>query len=347
MRAATSDASRDAVRPRRRLHLGLAIASGPLAAVLLLACYLWASDRTLLGETVTIWPPVGWGFLLLVRAAVLRIRRQSRVALATLVGNVAFLVGTTEWKPLMRAWGGAENPPARASADALPLRLVVWNVAGSSPLAELKTLSPDLCLFQEIGGLSAAVRRSSDWGGYHVLEGFDPGILSRYPIRRLPTERVGPWTEPLVALVELPGDRRVVVVDVRLTLPGIALSMASPSEWHRLPANHRERLAQFPRLSALIERTLREQRAAFAILAGDFNIPGGMASLAPLRSVVHDVWPVVGIGWGGTMTAELPLSRIDQCWISEGIVPVSAHVERRGASDHRLLVVDLLVRDSR
>jgi endonuclease/exonuclease/phosphatase family metal-dependent hydrolase len=114
----------------------------------------------------------------------------------------------------------------------------------------------------------------------------------------------------------------------------------------RLPANHRERLAQFPRLAALIERTLREQRAAFAILAGDFNTSGGMASLAPLRSVVHDVWPMVGVGWGGTMTAELPLSRIDQCWISEGIVPVSAHVERRGTSDHRLLVVDLLVRDS-
>jgi hypothetical protein len=261
MRAATSDASADATRPRRRLRLGLAIASGPLAAALLLACYLWASDRTLLGEIVTIWPPVGWGFLLLVRAAVLLIRRQKRVALATLVATVAFLVGTTEWKPLMRAWGGPANPPASASADTLPLRLVVWNVAGSSPLAELKTLSPDLCLFQEIGALSAAVRRSSDWGGYHVLEGFDPGILSRYPMRRLPAERVGPWTDPLIALVELPGDRRVVVVNVRLTLPGIALSMApSPGESPRaarsVPASGRAHRANPARAT----RRLRHPR---------------------------------------------------------------------------------------
>ena len=99
MHANRSDASPDAARRRQRVGLWLAIASGPLAAVLLLVCYLWVADRTLLGEIVTIWPPVGWGFLLFVRAAVLRIRRQNRVALATLVGTVAFLVGTTEWKP--------------------------------------------------------------------------------------------------------------------------------------------------------------------------------------------------------------------------------------------------------
>jgi len=77
------------------------------------------------------------------------------------------------------------------------------------------------------------------------------------------------------------------------------------------------------------------------ILAGDFNTPAGMASLTPLRLLLRDVWPSAGVGWGATMTAEMPLSRIDQCWVSERLTPVAAHVERRGASDHRLLVVDL------
>jgi endonuclease/exonuclease/phosphatase (EEP) superfamily protein YafD len=343
MHASPSDASPDGARRRHRFGLGFAVLSGPLAAVLLLACYLWTSDRTLLGEIVTIWPPVGWGFLLLVRAAVLRVRGRSRVALATLLATSAFLIATTEWRPLLRTWRCGANPAASAGAEALPLRVVVWNVAGAAPLAELDGLSPDLCFLQEIGSLSAAVQRTAAWRDHHVLEGFDPGIVSRYPMRRLPAGRVGPWTEPLVALVDLPGGRRVVVVDARLTLPGIAISMASPSEWRNLPVSHRERLAQFPRLAALIERTMREEHAVAGILAGDFNTPGGMASLAPLRSVVRDVWPLAGVGWGATMTAEMPLSRIDQCWISEGIVPVAAHVERRGASDHRLLVVDLFL----
>jgi endonuclease/exonuclease/phosphatase (EEP) superfamily protein YafD len=328
---------------RRRLGLGLAVASGPVAAALLLACYLWVSDRTLLGEMVTIWPPVGWGFLLLIRGAVLRVRRQNRIALATVLAAIAFLVSTTEWMPLLRARRDPASRSAKAGAGMLPLRVVSWNVAGSSPLAEIESLSPDICFLQEIGGLGAAARQSAAWSGYHVLEGFDPGILSRYPMKRLTTERVGPWTEPLIALVELPGGRRVVVVNVRLTLPGTAETIASPSDWRAMPESHRQRIAQFPRLAALIKRTLREQQAVGVILAGDFNTPGGMASLAPLLSVAHDVWPLAGCGWGATMTAEMPLSRIDQCWVSDGIEAVSAHVERRSVSDHRLLVVDLRV----
>jgi len=40
------------------------------------------------------------------------------------------------------------------------------------------------------------------------------------------------------------------------------------------------------------------------------------------------------------MTADLPVSRIDQCWVSPAIRPVAAWVQR-GQSDDRLLVVDM------
>jgi hypothetical protein len=142
---------------------------------------------------MTTWPPVGWGFLLLIRAAVLRVRRQSRIALATVLAAIASLIGTTEWMPLLRTWEDATSLSARAGAGMLPLRLVSWNPAGSSPLAEIEGLSPDICFLQEIGALGAAARQSAAWSGYHVLEGFDPGILGRYPMKRLATERVCSW----------------------------------------------------------------------------------------------------------------------------------------------------------
>jgi endonuclease/exonuclease/phosphatase (EEP) superfamily protein YafD len=68
-----------------------------------------------------------------------------------------------------------------------------------------------------------------------------------------------------------------------------------------------------------------------------------MASLDPLRSLLNDVWPIAGVGWGGTMTADLPLTRIDQCWVTGDIQVVTARVLRPGGSDHRLLLVDLIV----
>jgi hypothetical protein len=47
---------------------------------------------------------------------------------------------------------------------------------------------------------------------------------------------------------------------------------------------------------------------------------------------------------GATMTADFPVSRIDQCWVTPPIRPIRAEV-RRGDSDHRMLVVDLLLPD--
>jgi endonuclease/exonuclease/phosphatase (EEP) superfamily protein YafD len=43
------------------------------------------------------------------------------------------------------------------------------------------------------------------------------------------------------------------------------------------------------------------------------------------------------------MTADMPLSRIDQCWVSDGVEVVAAWVRPGKGSDHRMLVIDLLI----
>ncbi len=101
------------------------------------------------------------------------------------------------------------------------------------------------------------------------------------------------------------------------------------------------RTSQYQLLAALLEETRLSRSIDTVILAGDFNAPARMASLDPLRSFLMDAWRRGGRGYGATATAELPLARIDHCWVSEDVVVSSAEVRRMPVSDHRLLVVDL------
>jgi endonuclease/exonuclease/phosphatase family metal-dependent hydrolase len=181
------------------------------------------------------------------------------------------------------------------------------------------------------------------WRGFDFLANYDPGTLSRYDMTRLETERIGPWQEPLLALTALPNGRRIILANVRLAFPSIVVAVASFGSGLASDYGHRERIEQYQRLARLIEEAMRSHSTKSVVLAGDFNVPARLPSLDPLRGMPRDAWLQAGVGWGGTMTAEMPLSRIDQCWVSNDIDVVSARVVRTGQSDHRMLVVDLLV----
>jgi endonuclease/exonuclease/phosphatase (EEP) superfamily protein YafD len=321
-------------------------------AVLTVA-YRVSGDTSTLGEMVTVWPPVLWTLVLLPRVLWTWLHGGRREAALGALAIVAFLLLTTELTPLVRALRatdvrrggpttpGPAGPVARADQpeDLLSFRVVTWNVAGGAPFDELASLQPDIVFVQECGAGPALAGR---WDGYTWVSTLDPATLCRFPVRALPTESIGPWMAPQLLLADLPADRRVLLVNVRLVLPAIVIAAAS-GDLPSLAEAHAERVAQFTRLAALVERTARRENATSVILAGDFNTPGGARSLralAPLR----DVWPEAGRGWGGTMTAEMPLARIDQVWVSRNVAVRSARVAGRGRSDHRALVVDLEVR---
>lgn len=318
---------------RRAPWAGWAWVLGGLC-VALLALYRWWGDTTVLGECLTLWPSVLWAPLLGPRALWLWLRGARRQAAAAFACLVIFVGSTTELRSLWR------GEPARASTgEGLPLRVVTWNVAGGAPFAEVEPLRPDIFFLQESGpspepGTALA---SMQWA-----ETLDPAMLSRFPLRKLPTLRVGPWTEPQVMLAELPGNRRLILVNVRLMLPAIVVA-AGAGDLRSLPAAHRDRVGQFVALAALIRDTMIAAGTRSVILAGDFNCPGDARSLDPLRAILRDVWTEAGRGWGGTMTARLPLSRIDHVWVSPDIHVVSARVQPRASSDHRALAVELLV----
>lgn len=310
-------------------------AGGVVVAVYLLltVVYRLAGDVSVLGEVITIWPPFVWCVLLAPRTAMLAVRRRWRALGVAVVAMALFLGATVEWTTLSRGLVGSVT----RSVDRATLRVVSWNVAGALPWPDLAAVEPDLCLLQESAAPGVLAGR---WVGFQWAEAFDPAALSRFAFRTLPTRSIGPWTPPQVLSLDLPGNRCLVVVNVRLMLPSIVVAAANLEAPSGLGRLHHERVAQFEKLAQLLDDTLRAEGCESALLCGDFNTPGDAASLAPLRRRLRDVWPEAGVGWGATMTADLPVARIDHCWVTPDIEAVRATV-RRGSSDHRMLIVDL------
>lgn len=310
-----------------------------VSLVLIGVLYFAVGDLTWWGECITVWPTAGWLMLLAPRLAIWARRRQWNDLGLVATTAVILVTSTTEWSGLFRS-----SPPPGTSVGPGAFRVVSWNVAGSMPLGVLAADMPDLALLQEIGGMPPPGKRHPYFAAFEWLADFDPGTLSKTPIARLPTRRVGPWQDPQVIRASIAG-RTLVVVNVRLTLPAFVVAVATFEPPSRLIQMHAERLGQFTHLRDLIVETLKREETSSAVLCGDFNSSGAIQSADPLRSIVRDVWPEAGRGWGATMPAWLPLSRIDQCWVTPDIEVVSA-VVRKGESDHRRLVVDLRFRQA-
>ena len=279
--------------------------------------YLLIGDRTVWGAWISVAPPILFA-LVLIPAIV---RAKSWIAAALLV---AFLATTSEWPRF-----GAET---RASHDTL--RLVSWNIgAGNSSWASaVESLDPDIVLAQE------SSKPILMWDEFTWTGTPDPGTLTHFPVEVLPTEKVGPWVEPQLLLVEMRG-KKVLVANVRLMLPSIVIQLVAPFE-ERPVENYRARTAQYEKLVALVQSTAETTGTDAVIIAGDFNIPARMQSIAPLRESFNDAWQQAGSGWGATVPEFLPLTRIDHVWMSENIEIVSVRVHRLAGSDHRAVVVD-------
>lgn len=307
-------------RPAGSRRRGTAKAFVVAATVVLSIAYLVVGDRTVWSEWLAIWPSSGWVVLLLPAT----VRARSAVAASMLA---VFALATTEWP----RWPDVAELPGEK------LRLVSWNVgADSGFFAAAADLDPDVWMLQEFA--------RPRWlpSKFSVQASVDPAVIAKLPVEVLPTRRLGPWAEPQVLLLRLTSGRKLLLVNVRLMHPSPVLQLVDPLgqvPWR----NHRERLEQYSRLVELVRETAASHDVAGTIVAGDFNTPATARSLNPLRGLLRDVWLEAGEGWGATAPEFLPLSRIDQCWVSAGIRGSRARVLRRGKSDHRLLFVELVV----
>lgn len=168
-------------------------------------------------------------------------------------------------------------------------------------------------------------------------------MLSRFPIHPVnDADGLRPGNRQFVE-VELPGGARILVVNVHLMMPPIVRNITVGDTPVPYREGHAQRVAQYGPLMLQIENHLTRLETETVILAGDFNVGAGARSLAPIRERLSDVWRTHGLRWGATVTSRCPVARIDHCWVSRDIEPVSARVIPTQVSDHRILLVDLIV----
>ncbi|MEQ8821538.1 MAG: endonuclease/exonuclease/phosphatase family protein [Sumerlaeia bacterium] len=316
------------------------------ASAILAAAYLIVSDRTAWGEFLTIWPPVLWLFGLLPLALLSCHRRRGRLGVLAFACPILFLALAGEWRSLVNLVYFAPEAP-------FVLQVGTWNMGSgysdsTKQLREMAAHEVDLWLLQETpdhsDAFSSETLTQAGLAGFHAIDAGDCAVLSRWPVRRLESQRVGPWEAPLAVAVDLSASRTLVVVNARLMLPSLELNPFSSRARDRLAADHAQRIAQFPRLVELANRHAEKENAQAAIVGGDFNTPGRMWSVrAPLRGAgFRDVWREAGAGWPGTMTADFPVARIDQLWARGALRPTLARVHPAdGLSDHRPLLAEL------
>lgn len=89
-------------------------------------------------------------------------------------------------------------------------------------------------------------------------------------------------------------------------------------------------------------RGLVDEGMGTAVIAGDFNADNDAPELSVLADL-RDAWTECGHGDGRTHPAHRPSKRLDHILCSNGVIPSGAQVVPADASDHRPLVVDLLI----
>ena len=333
--------------PRTGARLAAYACWAYLAAVLVIAVVMWGlGDRAIPGTVLLFMGR--WVFLLpllvLVPAA-LWLRRDLLLplALAALVVVGPIMGFRTGWRRLLPAPEGS------------PVRVVSYNAGGGAVLAQLlpsflSRWQPHVLALQECGdALAAAVRLTAGW---HQYVGPDLCLLSRYPIRdasvmdRSALDRVKQSEvreiggAGYVVRFALDGPRGPIRVgNLHLETPRKGFEGLMERDLRRLRMNTEIRDIESHLASQWIE-----QGAGPLLVLGDFNTPVESRILRRHWSHLTNAFSVAGTGFGMTKHNGWIRVRIDHVLASD-----EWHVDRvqlgsESYSDHRPLVVDLILK---
>lgn len=172
-----------------------------------------------------------------------------------------------------------------------------------------------------LAGASGAPRREY---GVALLSRFPISAFHNHPLTRLSTVQEG--TPPSPA----PG-----FLDVALDMGGTTLRVLNTHlDYRPDPAVRRTQVAE---TIAIIG-----DGGAPTLLFGDFNAPPSAPELQPLFARLHDAW-LGAAGEGLTYPANVPVKRIDYVLTSTHFRVLSARVPVAQTSDHRPVVVELML----
>lgn len=249
----------------------------------------------------------------------------------------------------------------RGAPPSVRLRVMTFNIrSGNGDLdgivSAIHTVSPDIVALQEVdvhwAGRSNFVDQASALGDRLAMQvrfariyrlpgasaaqpprEFGVALLSRYPIvrwsndslTRLSTQEQNPVPTRMPGLLD-------ATIDVHGTLVRV---FNTHLDYRSDPSVRRTQVAEMlARINAASERV---------IVFGDLNAKPDALELQPLLQRLHDAWPSTLRDSGFTYPADAPLERIDYVLVSRDFSVRSAHVPVTHASDHRPVVVDLML----
>jgi endonuclease/exonuclease/phosphatase (EEP) superfamily protein YafD len=294
---------------------------------------------------VTFWPAWAWPAMGLVLAALGASRAGKRAAVAVVLLWLLFsALFVDEAASLLHPRRLPAAGWQMAGKARVGLRVISFNCAGSpQAAAEVAAYRPDLVLLQESPGQEQVKKlaRRIFAGGGEVVSGLGGSILVRGTARLVPLR---PAVDLMRAHVRLSSGVEAEIINVHLTPPVVRYDLWSPACWREHAENrrtHRREMLDIAEQAALVPA------ATPLIVAGDFNAPAGDAIFHLLRPRLHDAFREAGIGWGDTVLNEFAVSRIDEVWVSGRLLAASVAARRTRHSDHRMVICDLVLRDSR
>jgi vancomycin resistance protein VanJ len=300
-------------------HALLLVLSGRLVPETCLVAYLLVH-----GPQMPLLAPLG---ALVLLCLLLRQRRLALLNAIVLLVAIALVL-----PPALPRRAPRHDPSQR-------IRIVTWNVHEETRnlaqiQATLARLQPDIVCLQEAGSSSFAEALP----GAQVARTHHDWILTRGRIvawEALPFvgRRSSRWG--LSATIELPQGRLSVLnmhyyIDVRGHIR--RARRGQPDRMERARG----------KLNAKVLAWLRATPGP-RVVCGDFNTPPRARLYRDLRQGAVNAFERVGWGWGFTYSRRWPMLRIDHVWCAGGVIPVSARALDGGASDHRLLVTDIVL----
>ena len=283
---------------------------------------------------LTILP--AWSWLLLALPLLFGWRRANRrwMILASAAWLLFAAVHVEELPTLVRGW---LNPIA-ADKPAGTLRVITLNCGGghADALAETLPLDPDILLLQEPPSRPETEQFCKHLFGTtgSLLYDVDTAILARGNLTNVRRSRSPVFFSHAIA--DIPGFDPMELVSLRLATGHVQLNLWNPDCW---TTHYRWRIRQLAQMRE-IAAELPDQ--APLLVAGDFNAPQQDRIFSLLPVGMQDAFAVAGKGIGNTILNEIPVLRIDQIWVSSHFQVVQSFARRTRASDHRLVVADLV-----
>lgn len=260
---------------------------------------------------------------------------------------------------LLTVLAACAHPTTAAAPAGIPLRVMTYNIRSgngnlSGTAAAIRAERPDVVALQEVdvhwANRSGFADEATELGNllgmqvrfapiYVIPDSnaakppreFGVALLSRYPITafsndtiaRLSTQTENPVPAPMPGLLDATIDVHGATVHV----------LNTHLDYRRDPA---VRATQAREMIAHVDTGVP------TLVFGDMNASPGAPELRPLLTLLHDTWPTAK-GSGFTYPAEAPTERIDYVLVSSHFRVRDASVPVTEASDHRPVVVDLLL----